>query len=201
MSHCISLLPWYNLLWCISFRSATCNDLPAHHCSNGYTQSKWPRFWQALSQRCALAGAEEVWPARRTQQAHTISARENSWPRSHGERPRAAFSDLSTVARSLLPPSASWKTAVSIQQSICVAAIGSWGSAPKRRKRKRATLASPSIGHMLCVLNFICSFDTERKKIQQLACRNIWRKKLNKKHLFFFLSRKRNWSFLNFYYY
>ncbi len=158
----------------------------SRHCSNGYTQSKWPRFWQALSQCCTLAGAEVVWPARRTQQAHTISARENSWPRSHGERPRAEFSDLSTAARSLLPPSASWKTAVSIQQSISVAATGSWGSAPKRRKRKRAMLASPSIGHMLCVLNFICSFDTEKKKNIQLACRNI----RGNIHFFFFPERE-----------
>lgn len=138
-------------------------------------QWKCLRFLHAWSQRSTLAGVDETWPPRRTQHAHAMSANEGSWPSSHIEQPSALLSERSTAARSLLPPSASWKKAVSTQLSDCVATIGSFGSEPSSRKRKRATLASPSMGHILGVLNFICTFGTgwkERSHTHTLTLNN-----------------------------
>lgn len=132
-----------------------------HHYSSGPMQDKWPRFWHPLSQRWTLAGAElAVVPVFRRQQAQTTSASESSAPVSQGPRPSAPLSDRNTAPRSLALPSANWKKAVSTQLSDIVAAAGSRGSKPTKRDRKRATLPSPSMGHILFTLNFIWSLGT-----------------------------------------
>ena len=143
-------MPFYNL-----------HSSSDRHCRRGMMQARCPRFWHPLSQRCTLAGVEvALVPVCRRQQEHTTSASESSEPTNQGPRPSAPLSARSTAARSLPLPSASWKTAVSTQLSDCVAATGSWGSRPTSRDRKRATLPSPSMGHMLGTLNFIWSLGT-----------------------------------------
>lgn len=131
--------------------------------SSFITELKGAKFSHDFIHFCTLAGAALALPVCWSADHATMSATVSSFPTSHDVLPRAAFIERRTAPFSLLLPSFSWKMAVSTQLSIRVdvTALYFW---PNREKRNLAMFPSPSIGHIVWMLNFIWGFGTEIEK-------------------------------------
>lgn len=130
------------------------------HLSSFITELKGARFSQDFIHFCTLAGVVLALPVCCSAHHATTSATVSSLPTSHELLPRAAFMERSTAPLSLLLPSFSWNRAVSTQLSIRVEVTALY-FCPNREKRNRAMFPSPSIGHMVWMLNFIWGLGTE----------------------------------------